>query len=175
MMVFAAGDVTLDRANRVLIISGGKVRTKGRCTNAFICAANKTEAAIPFPKTARVLDGKPTPAPDLFTFRDLWGDYGLEAALDQGRVKITKAKADGPFSHLLKQDDIILALVHSVAPHPQPLSPEGRGEKKKLKIDSVGQFRRLLGHSLDLGSFDFDIERAGKTIALHEKLKKRQP
>jgi hypothetical protein len=158
-VIFAAGDVTLESAGRVVIFAGGTVTLSHRAVKALVVTPRKLAAAKPFGEVcgaSLILDGKPTPAPDLFTFRDLWVDYGLEVSLAHGRfVRIARIHENSVFGSVLQVGDLIVS----------------RNEKK---IESSGQFRRLLGHSLDIGSFDFEIERAGKTISVRADLKKKQ-
>jgi hypothetical protein len=159
-MIFAGGDCTLGpdvaTSTHGLIIASGKVSIAARVSSLLVITPMKVDLAskINVGKQVLFFDGKSKPVSELFTFRDLWADYGLDASLHQGRVKISKGKADSPFSQLVKQGDIILA-------------------HDKTKIESVGHFRRLLRLALDTGEFKFDIEREGKKMNLRADLKKK--
>jgi len=161
-IVFAAGDVNLGTGDRVLIVAGGKVTVGDSTSNALIITPRKVELGKfarqtnPLGSTSVILDGKPKPAPDLFTFRDLWADYGLEATLTGTQPQISKVSPQSEFSMLFKEGDMVAAA-------------------GKKKIESVGQFRRLLRLALDTGEFDFEVERGGKKMNLRADLKKKEP
>jgi len=158
-MVFAAGNVVIGRmpGHAALVIAGGEMTVRGDLENSIIVAPRKAEIARKWPPPSATLlirDGKSKPVPELFTFHDLWADYGLEAMLEQGRVRITKVSKTSTFNRLVQEGDMIVA-------------------RQKKRIASVGQFRRLLGLSLDTGQFDFEIERSGKTLHVQADLKKK--
>lgn len=155
-LIVAAGDVQLKaHADCAVVVAGGTVLVERETTNILFVSPRQIELAFrgKILSPALVFDGKSRPAPELFTFPDLWQDHGLAATLERGHVRITKAKTNAPFSHLIQHDDVILGC-------------------EKKKIESVGQFRRLLRHSLDTGQFEFDVERAGKTMTVRAPLNK---
>ncbi|MCI0639821.1 MAG: hypothetical protein L0Y72_31370 [Gemmataceae bacterium] len=153
-LIIASGDVKLERnAGHLFVIAGGTV-TVPRDASATLCiSARKIQVAgRPKLSIALFLDGKPKPAPELFAFRDLWPDFGLEAVLHEGRVKITKVKPGNQIAELFKENDVILS-------------------RAKKTVESVGQFRRLLGHSRDTGRLDFQVEREGQQMAIQANWK----
>jgi hypothetical protein len=158
-VILAAGDVTVSDTNGLeisLVVSGGKVTMLGCRGKSMIVTPEPMDLAkSPFVREfCAVYDAKRKPAPGFFHFRDLWDDYGLQATLSQDRVKITKVSAESNFKELVRPEDVLLS--HA-----------------KVKVESVGQFRRLLRLALDTGRIDFEIERAGKTIHVRGDLKKQ--
>jgi hypothetical protein len=156
-LVIAAGDVNLygHVAGGALILAGGKILVDGRTDGVLFVSPRKVERGRrgKIGSPLLVFDGKPKPVFELFTFREL-ADYGLEAALEQGRVKITAIKAAGTFDGLFRPGDLVIA----------------RDNNKK--IESLPQFRLLLRYALDTGKLQVDIERAGQPVILRADLKK---
>jgi hypothetical protein len=161
-LIITAGDVELSgQVNHVFVIAGGKVILDRRVHTQSVVIVSPRKVVLPppgrFTRPLLVLDGKELPAPGLFVFRDCWADFGLDAVLDGGQVRIRKVKSDAAMPRLFDANDMILV--------------QGR----KNKIQSLGQFRRLLRLALDTGEFDFEIERAGKKMNIRAELKKKEP
>ena len=76
-----------------------------------------------------------------------FANYGVAARLEKGQILILNT------AKFFRKGDVIL-------------------KRKDDKIESLGQFRRLLAHSLKTGEIDFEVERAGKTLRITQKLTK---
>jgi hypothetical protein len=155
-LIIAAGDVRVKRsATHSFVIAGGKVTVEPNTdmTKMFLISPGKTMiAGARWYGPQAILDGAPKPAPELFTFAELGREHGLEAALEQGRVRITKVMPAGPMARFFQENDIALA----------------RGE---TKIESPAQFRRLLRHARDTGRLEFRVERGGQERTIKANLK----
>lgn len=158
-MVLSAGDVTLNSnggdSGGAIVVSGQKIAVHGNTGSLLLITPKKLEMGRlgALTRSCRVLDGSATPQ-GLFVFRDLWRDHGVEANLSEGRVTLAKVKPESKFASFLRDGDVIAS-------------------RQYKTIDSVAQFRRLVGLALDTGQFDFEIERAGKMIHVRGDLKKK--
>jgi hypothetical protein len=157
-LIVAAGDVKLKGILvQVFVIAGGKITLDrpAMTHNMILVSPMKIDLPVRPKHEPRplVFDGKPKPVSELFTFRDLWTDYGLETNLEQGRLRITKRKDNAPLAAFFRENDIVVS-------------------HKKTKIESAGQFRRLLAYSLDIGRIEFEIERAGDQVRIEAPLPK---
>lgn len=155
-LIIAAGDVVLrEPAGQVFVIAGGTVTITTHTTGVFIVTPKSLVLRRPndLKHPFLVLDQSPRPAPELFSFRDLWTDYGLKGALKEERVRLVKVKANGPLAGFFREGDVLVA-------------------QGAQKIASVGQFRRLLRYALDTGRLDFAVERDGKQVSIAADLKK---
>lgn len=142
----------------VFVIAGGKVTMGSDAVGALFISPKKlaVKGGGKLTHPVVILDGKRKPAPAFFAFRDLWTDDGLEANLDQdGRLRITKVRPGSTLAKYFKMDDVVLSLA-------------------KKKIESVGQFRRLLRYGYDISRLDFQIERGGKPLNVEADLARAQ-
>ena len=157
-LIIASGNVTFTggTVGHVFVIAGGKVTMGSSAVGALLISPKKLAVAASgnLTRPIVILDGKRKPAPAFFAFRDLWTDDGLEANVDQvGRLRITKVRSDSTLAKYFKTGDVVLSLA-------------------KKKVESVGQFRRLLGYGYDVGRLDFQIERGGKPLNIQADLTK---
>lgn len=159
-MIIAAGDVHLgSRAGhsyRGFIIAGGTVTLSSRAGELLIVSPRKVQEKDSARIIGRVVKWEMSakPAKELFKFQT-FASYKITCDLDKGQIKIQNIVPGSPADKCFKIRDIILA-------------------RKGEKIESAGHFRRLLAHSLEVGEFDFEVEREGKTVRIQEKVKKEK-
>lgn len=180
-LVVCGGDLIIERSHSSLIIASGDVRVKRGdgshgAAHSFIIAGGRVflekgaamakavliapsrisiagAAVEPLVAPVLILDNGQKPAQELFAFCDLWADFGLAAIFEDGRVKISKVNSAGPMTTLFKQNDIVL-------------------ERGKTRIESIGQFRRVLTNACDTGHLEFQVARGGKQVSVQADLKK---
>jgi hypothetical protein len=161
-MVFAAGDVWIggprESSTLVLVVAGGDVHVAGKSSSSLLIvtcgeATVESQRTSKLPSSLRLLTfhGKPKPAGDLFTFSSLT-DWGLEATAEGQQVRIGKMSAESPLKRTLRENDVVV-------------SCQGK------KINSIGQFRRLLSLAAETDELICVVERFGKSLVVRQKIK----
>jgi hypothetical protein len=157
-LVIAAGDVSLKGGpfGHVFVIAGGKVLIGGGTVGALFISPAATGLTTNGNLTRPVImmDGKSKPAPGLFRFVELGKDYGIEARIREGRLRVATIDRTSGLAEFLKEGDVVVAIA-------------------KKKVESVAQFRRLLGYSHATGQLELHVERSGKSMNIHRRLKSR--